>query len=247
MRSSSLLPSRLQQPHQQQSRPLWALPARRALVLPVRAKLAKPTSVKGTSTVGARKQQLAKQLAQQEQQQKKTLAVSRTTRGLGRTTSSSGSSNSEQAGTGPSSRRGSRFYFNFTGFPFPLGPFFERKTVRTEVRRCVWQNTRRCCSVPRVWNAQALSLSCHPAAACLLSHEPKPVLASRMWSCRESGSLMPLSRSTPVPHQTLHPTQPPPPPGPSHATLSRLLPVPTLSRLLRCLSFQPSSSTSVCG
>lgn len=30
-------------------------------------------------------------------------------------------------------RRGSRFYLNFTGFPFPLGPFFQRKTVRNEV------------------------------------------------------------------------------------------------------------------
>eukprot|EP00878_Enallax_costatus_P007051 GHUV01007390.1.p1 GENE.GHUV01007390.1~~GHUV01007390.1.p1 ORF type:complete len:359 (+),score=32.26 GHUV01007390.1:261-1337(+) len=36
-------------------------------------------------------------------------------------------------------RRGSRFYFNFTGFPFPLGPFFQRKTVRNEVvRGQVW-------------------------------------------------------------------------------------------------------------
>jgi hypothetical protein len=26
-----------------------------------------------------------------------------------------------------------RFYFNLTGFPFPLGPFFERETVVTEV------------------------------------------------------------------------------------------------------------------
>ncbi|KAF8071318.1 rbm8a [Scenedesmus sp. PABB004] len=33
----------------------------------------------------------------------------------------------------PPQRRGSRFYFNITGFPFPLGPFFERKTVRREV------------------------------------------------------------------------------------------------------------------
>jgi hypothetical protein len=33
-----------------------------------------------------------------------------------------------------SKKRGSRFYFNITGFPFPLGPFFERKTVRNEVR-----------------------------------------------------------------------------------------------------------------
>ncbi|WIA12372.1 hypothetical protein OEZ85_012420 [Tetradesmus obliquus] len=32
-----------------------------------------------------------------------------------------------------SKKRGSRFYFNITGFPFPLGPFFERKTVRNEV------------------------------------------------------------------------------------------------------------------
>lgn len=27
----------------------------------------------------------------------------------------------------------SRFYFNFTGFPFPLGPFLNRRTIRTEV------------------------------------------------------------------------------------------------------------------
>jgi hypothetical protein len=26
-----------------------------------------------------------------------------------------------------------RFYFNFTGFPFPLGPFLHRRTIRTEV------------------------------------------------------------------------------------------------------------------
>ena len=31
-----------------------------------------------------------------------------------------------------------RFYFNLTGFPFPLGPFFGRKTLRYEVRE--WQN-----------------------------------------------------------------------------------------------------------
>ena len=29
---------------------------------------------------------------------------------------------------------GGRFYFNLTGFPFPLGPLFARQTVRTEVR-----------------------------------------------------------------------------------------------------------------
>lgn len=26
-----------------------------------------------------------------------------------------------------------RFYFNITGFPFPLGPFLNRRTTRTEV------------------------------------------------------------------------------------------------------------------
>ena len=29
--------------------------------------------------------------------------------------------------------QGSQFYFNFTGFPFPLGPLLKRPTVRTEV------------------------------------------------------------------------------------------------------------------
>lgn len=28
---------------------------------------------------------------------------------------------------------GGRFYLNFTGFPFPLGPFLNRQTIRTEV------------------------------------------------------------------------------------------------------------------
>lgn len=27
---------------------------------------------------------------------------------------------------------GDRFYFNITGFPFPLGPFLNRSTIRTE-------------------------------------------------------------------------------------------------------------------
>ena len=31
------------------------------------------------------------------------------------------------------SNSGGRFYFNFTGFPFPLGPFLNRSTIRTEV------------------------------------------------------------------------------------------------------------------
>lgn len=31
-----------------------------------------------------------------------------------------------------------RFYPNITGFPFPLGPLFSRKTIRYEVRPIVW-------------------------------------------------------------------------------------------------------------
>uniref|UniRef100_A0A0D3G9P1 Uncharacterized protein n=1 Tax=Oryza barthii TaxID=65489 RepID=A0A0D3G9P1_9ORYZ len=32
-----------------------------------------------------------------------------------------------------------RFYFNFTGFPFPLGPFLNRRTIRTEaVKGRIW-------------------------------------------------------------------------------------------------------------
>ena len=38
-----------------------------------------------------------------------------------------GSSKPSKDGTG------GRFYFNVTGFPFPLGPLFARQTVRTEV------------------------------------------------------------------------------------------------------------------
>lgn len=30
---------------------------------------------------------------------------------------------------------GGRFYFNITGFPFPLGPFLNRRTIRYEVGR----------------------------------------------------------------------------------------------------------------
>jgi hypothetical protein len=33
--------------------------------------------------------------------------------------------------------KGSKSYFNFTGFPFPLGPFFERQTLRFEVSCCI--------------------------------------------------------------------------------------------------------------
>jgi len=127
----ALLPSRVH--HNSSCLTSSSCAGSRRLIMPVRAKLAKPTTTKGTNTIGAKKQQLQQQLqqqlAKQEQQQKRTLAASKTTRGL-----SSSQQSSEQAGTGRSSRRGSRFYFNFTGFPFPLGPFFERKTVRTEVR-----------------------------------------------------------------------------------------------------------------
>lgn len=35
--------------------------------------------------------------------------------------------------------KGRRFYLNFTGFPFPLGPFFNRRTIRTEVvKKQIW-------------------------------------------------------------------------------------------------------------
>uniref|UniRef100_A0A803QKU1 T4P13.26 protein n=1 Tax=Cannabis sativa TaxID=3483 RepID=A0A803QKU1_CANSA len=38
-----------------------------------------------------------------------------------------------------SSSNGGRFYFNFTGFPFPLGPFLNRTTSRTEaVKGSIW-------------------------------------------------------------------------------------------------------------
>jgi hypothetical protein len=50
-----------------------------------------------------------------------------TTRGRGRGGGGAASSDERPP------RRGSRFYFNLTGFPFPIGPFFERKTVRNEV------------------------------------------------------------------------------------------------------------------
>nr|BAJ91073.1 predicted protein [Hordeum vulgare subsp. vulgare] len=49
----------------------------------------------------------------------------------------SASTTDEASGTSSSSS--SRFYFNFTGFPFPLGPFLNRRTTRTEaVKGSVW-------------------------------------------------------------------------------------------------------------
>ena len=35
--------------------------------------------------------------------------------------------------SGRETSQGSQFYFNFTGFPFPLGPLLKRPTVVTEV------------------------------------------------------------------------------------------------------------------
>ncbi|PIA39569.1 hypothetical protein AQUCO_02600191v1 [Aquilegia coerulea] len=41
--------------------------------------------------------------------------------------------------TSNNSTNGSRFYITFTGFPFPLGPFLNRSTTRTEaVKNCIW-------------------------------------------------------------------------------------------------------------
>ncbi|XP_010939052.1 uncharacterized protein [Elaeis guineensis] len=43
------------------------------------------------------------------------------------------------AASGSDSRGAGRFYLNFTGFPFPLGPFLNRRTIRTEgVKNCIW-------------------------------------------------------------------------------------------------------------
>lgn len=44
------------------------------------------------------------------------------------------------APTGAASKGGvGRFYFNITGFPFPLGPFLNRRTIKTEaVKDCIW-------------------------------------------------------------------------------------------------------------
>lgn len=43
----------------------------------------------------------------------------------------SASAVAEAASTGGGG--GGRFYLNITGFPFPLGPFLNRRTIRTEV------------------------------------------------------------------------------------------------------------------
>ncbi|KAJ8750330.1 hypothetical protein K2173_014245 [Erythroxylum novogranatense] len=47
--------------------------------------------------------------------------------------------NSTASSTDTKNSGGGRFYLNFTGFPFPLGPFLNRRTIRTEaVKGCVW-------------------------------------------------------------------------------------------------------------
>lgn len=51
----------------------------------------------------------------------------------------SSSSNNGQNKSGSSSSSNGRFYLNFTGFPFPLGPFLNRRTIRTEiVKDSIW-------------------------------------------------------------------------------------------------------------
>eukprot|EP00879_Flechtneria_rotunda_P019588 GHRR01020581.1.p1 GENE.GHRR01020581.1~~GHRR01020581.1.p1 ORF type:complete len:394 (+),score=84.45 GHRR01020581.1:401-1582(+) len=50
-----------------------------------------------------------------------------------------GTQSSRQQRAEEADRKGSRFYFNITGFPFPIGPFFNRRTIRNEiVRGQVW-------------------------------------------------------------------------------------------------------------
>ncbi|GFR43070.1 hypothetical protein Agub_g4077, partial [Astrephomene gubernaculifera] len=93
--------------------------------------------------------------AKQQQQQQQTQASKGTVRSgkAAGTTARGGNSTiavrTPRTGTNSTARRnkgaeqepatrksgGSQFYFNLTGFPFPLGPFFSRKTVRIEVER----------------------------------------------------------------------------------------------------------------
>lgn len=54
------------------------------------------------------------------------------------------SASSAEETSSASSSSSSRFYFNFTGFPFPLGPFLNRRTTRTEVE----DNRTSACSSP---------------------------------------------------------------------------------------------------
>eukprot|EP00775_Hariotina_reticulata_P008698 gene8698-8879_t len=88
-------------------------PFGRSKFVPVCRVSTKPVSTKGKTVVG----KTAKGKTQS--------GTVRTVRGQQQST---GTAQPEQQ-----KRRGSRFYFNITGFPFPLGPFFERQTVRREV------------------------------------------------------------------------------------------------------------------
>lgn len=59
-----------------------------------------------------------------------TTATSKQTKAGSKSLKTTASSTSENKG---------RFYFNFTGFPFPLGPVFQRNTLRREVEKgSVW-------------------------------------------------------------------------------------------------------------
>jgi len=64
----------------------------------------------------------------------RTVSGKTTTSGGGTRKTTRGGAASQQVAQQQPDRRGSRFYFNITGFPFPIGPFFERRTVRNEVR-----------------------------------------------------------------------------------------------------------------
>ena len=56
-----------------------------------------------------------------------------------RKTSSSSSTTKKPSPSSEPKSSPSRFYCNVTGFPFPLGPFFERKTIRTELEKdSIW-------------------------------------------------------------------------------------------------------------
>eukprot|EP00877_Chromochloris_zofingiensis_P000565 jgi/Chrzof1/10509/Cz05g01130.t1 len=67
---------------------------------------------------------------------KRTVSNTRTARGVKQQTDSRRQLPPQQQ---QQQKHGSRFYLFFTGFPFPIGPFWERKTCRYEVvRNTVW-------------------------------------------------------------------------------------------------------------
>lgn len=53
-----------------------------------------------------------------------------------------------------------RFYFNFTGFPFPLGPFLNRRTIRYEVSAFSCGYLRVCALIDRLFGFRLLNSSC---------------------------------------------------------------------------------------